>query len=69
MRPVIFYPVQEHQMRDSEGELIIYDSLGKDAELFHYAADGDPDSIESRFVSQTRHWFDSVWATIATGAP
>lgn len=60
-----YYPVQEHKMHDDSGDLTIYDSAGKDAELFHHSADGDSDSISTQFVTQTRHWFDSVWTTIA----
>ncbi len=60
-----YYPVQERRIHDDEGDLTIYDSAGKDAELFHHADDGDPDAIGTLFVAQTRRWFDSVWTTIA----
>ncbi|MFJ3405225.1 hypothetical protein [Promicromonospora sp. NPDC090134] len=55
-------------MRDGGGEVAIFDSAGKDAELFHYAADGAPDSVSSRFLARTRMWFDSVWSTLGTEA-
>jgi hypothetical protein len=44
----------------------IFDPMGKDAVLFNHIDDGDPESIESTFVTQTRQWFDSVWNSVAT---
>jgi hypothetical protein len=39
--------------------------MGKDAVMFQHTDDGDPESMGSLFVAQTRNWFDSVWDTIA----
>jgi hypothetical protein len=33
--------------------------------MFQHTDDGDPESMGSLFVAQTRNWFDSVWDTIA----
>jgi hypothetical protein len=61
-----FYPVVTHDVRVSGEKLSIFDPMGKDAVLFHYTDDGDPESIESTFVVQVREWFDSVWNSVAT---
>ena len=39
--------------------------MGKDATLFHHAADGDAESIGAQYVAQAHTWFDSMWNTIA----
>ncbi|WP_419705336.1 GntR family transcriptional regulator [Promicromonospora sp. NFX87] len=61
-----FYPVVTHDVRVNGEKVSIYDPMGKDAVLFHYTDDGDPESIESTFVVQVRQWFDSVWNSVAT---
>ncbi|MFC4631302.1 GntR family transcriptional regulator [Promicromonospora alba] len=61
-----FYPVVTHDVRVNGEKVTIYDPMGKDAVLFHYTDDGDPESIESTFVVQVRQWFDSVWNSVAT---
>jgi len=64
-----YYPVVKHEVRIREKRQAIYDPMGKDAVMFHYVDDGDPESKDAQFVTQTRAWFESVWATIATTAP
>ena len=61
-----YYPVARHEVRLDGARQPIYDPMGKDAVLFQYTADDDPDSQQSLFVSQTRAWFDSIWTTIAS---
>jgi DNA-binding transcriptional regulator YhcF (GntR family) len=61
-----FYPVVTHEVRVNGERISIFDPMGKDAVLFHYTDDGDPESIESTFVTQIRQWFDSVWNSVAT---
>jgi DNA-binding transcriptional regulator YhcF (GntR family) len=61
-----FYPVVTHEVRLNGEKVSIFDPMGKDAVLFHYTDDGDPESIESTFVVQVREWFDSVWNSVAT---
>ncbi|AXG12141.1 GntR family transcriptional regulator [Intrasporangium calvum] len=61
-----YYPVVKHDVRIGGKKQAIYDPMGKDAVLFQRTDDGDPDSTDSQFVTQTRQWFDSVWNTIAT---
>ena len=41
---------------------------GNDAVFFHWTDDGDVDSVGTRFVIETRKWFDSVWNSIAAEA-
>ena len=43
----------------------IYDLMGKDVPLFHYAVSDDEASHGTQFVESSRVWFDSVWSTIA----
>ncbi|NKQ57123.1 winged helix-turn-helix transcriptional regulator [Amycolatopsis sp. K13G38] len=60
-----YYPVQEHKLRLDGEETAIWDLMGKDATLFHHAADSDEDSVASQYLRQSRMWFDSVWSTVA----
>jgi DNA-binding transcriptional regulator YhcF (GntR family) len=60
-----FYPVVKHAVA-IEGEPVeIFDPMGKDATLFHYAASEDEGSIDSQYVEQAQRWFDSVWESVA----
>jgi hypothetical protein len=60
-----YYPVVRHEVRLNGKKRVIFDPMGKDAVLFQYTDDGDPDSTGSQFVAQTRTWFASIWDTIA----
>jgi DNA-binding transcriptional regulator YhcF (GntR family) len=59
-----FYPVREHTIQFKNGLQAIYDLMGKDAILFHHAANDDPDSTGTQYLHQARQWFDSMWASI-----
>lgn len=61
-----YYPVAKHDVRIGSKRQAIFDPMGKDAVMFQHTDDGDPESMGSQFVTQTRSWFDSVWGTIAT---
>jgi DNA-binding transcriptional regulator YhcF (GntR family) len=60
-----FYPVVEHTVRVKGKPVAIYDPMGKDATLFHYAISGDDTSTATQYVEQAKLWFDSLWNTIA----
>lgn len=60
-----FYPVREHKVTIKGETHAVYDLMGKDATLFHHAADSDEDSTGSQYVRQARQWFDSMWDTVA----
>jgi DNA-binding transcriptional regulator YhcF (GntR family) len=60
-----YYPVVKHEVRIGHKRQTIFDPMGKDAVMFQHTDDGDPESMGSLFVAQTRNWFDSVWDTIA----
>jgi DNA-binding transcriptional regulator YhcF (GntR family) len=60
-----FYPVIEHEVTINGEHLAIFDPMGKDTELFHYAATTDPESSGSLHLSEAARWFNSIWATIA----
>jgi DNA-binding transcriptional regulator YhcF (GntR family) len=60
-----FYPVAKHTVRLKGQQEDIYDLVGKDAVLFHHAADNGPDSIDFQYVEQARSWFESMWTTVA----
>jgi DNA-binding transcriptional regulator YhcF (GntR family) len=59
-----FYPVTEHTVALGGGPLPMFDLMGKDAELFHFAVSDGDDSTSGLFVQQSRAWFDSVWSTV-----
>lgn len=59
-----FYPVLEHTVMVGDDPTNIFDAMGKDATLFHFAASDDDTSLGSQYVEQARRWFDSVWNTI-----
>jgi hypothetical protein len=60
-----FYPVAKNTVRIKGQQTEIYDLVGKDAMLFHHAADEGPDSIGYHYVEQARAWFESMWSTVA----
>lgn len=59
-----FYPVTERTVSIEGEPTAIYDLMGKDVPLFHYAADTEDDR-DSHYLDAARQWFDSVWTTIA----
>ncbi len=62
-----FYPALERTVTIKGEPVAIYDMMGKDATLFHYAVDDDDTSHGTQFVEAARVWFDSLWDTIARG--
>jgi DNA-binding transcriptional regulator YhcF (GntR family) len=60
-----YYPVQEHTVKLDGDQVPMWDLMGKDATLFHHSADGDPDTLASQYVAQSKMWFDSVWGSVA----
>lgn len=64
-----YYPVISHEVRLDGDKTMILDPMGKDAILFQHTDDGDPGSVGTQFVQQTRAWFESIWNTLAEPAP
>ncbi|MEV4638339.1 GntR family transcriptional regulator [Actinoplanes sp. NPDC049548] len=60
-----FYPVVERDVTIGGESTEIFDLLGRDVTLFHYAVDDDETSHGTQFVESSRLWFDSVWTSIA----
>jgi hypothetical protein len=60
-----FYPVIERTITIKGAPLAIYDLLGKDVPLFHYAVTDEDDALGTQFVHASRAWFDSLWNSIA----
>jgi hypothetical protein len=60
-----FYQVLAHSVAVGGSPVEIFDAMGKDAVLFHYAKTDDESAIESQYVEQAQMWFDSVWDSIA----
>jgi DNA-binding transcriptional regulator YhcF (GntR family) len=60
-----FYPVVTNTVSIDKQPVPIFDVLGKDVPLFHYAISGEADDAADQFVQQSRGWFDSVWTTVA----
>ena len=63
-----FYPVTERAVTIADVEHRVFDLMGKDAVLFHYAVGDDLTAIEAQFVRQGTLWFDSVWESVARPA-
>ena len=59
-----FYPISKHTVTLDGQALPMYDLMGKDATLFHYAIDDDSASMASQYVEQARAWFDAAWHTV-----
>jgi len=61
-----FYPVVERTLTIHGAEHSVYDLMGKDAVLFHYAATPATaeGSTDSQYVEQAQLWFDSMWTTV-----
>ncbi|MBE3016315.1 GntR family transcriptional regulator [Microbispora sp. NEAU-D428] len=64
-----FYPVIEHTITVKGESLPMYDLMGKDAELFHFAVSDGAVSTSGEFVKQARAWFNSVWTSVGRSAP
>lgn len=64
-----FYPVVERTVHIKGEDVAIYDLLGKDVPLFHYAISDDDTSHGTQFVQAARTWFDSIWNTISREYP
>jgi DNA-binding transcriptional regulator YhcF (GntR family) len=62
-----FYPVVEHAVPIKGQPTAIYDLMGKDVPLFHYAVSDDDASHGTQFVESSKAWFDSMWNTISYG--
>jgi DNA-binding transcriptional regulator YhcF (GntR family) len=60
-----FYPVVERTVSIKGEPVAIYDLLGKDVPLFHYAISDDEAAAGTQFVESARVWFDSLWNSIA----
>ncbi len=60
-----FYPVLQHSVAIAGQPVEIFDPMGKDAVLFHYAKSDDPDAVDTQYVEQAQRWFDSVWDSVA----
>jgi len=60
-----FYPVVPRTIKIKGDDHPVYDLMGKDATLFHFAIQEDGGSVEPAYIAQARAWFDSVWTTIA----
>lgn len=60
-----FYPVVERNVVIRGEPVAIYDLMGKDVPLFHYAMGDDETSMGAQFVEAARAWFNSIWNTIA----
>ncbi len=64
-----FYPVVEHTVTIDDVPTEIYDVLGKDVPLFHFAVGDQDDAMACQYVTQAQTWYDSVWNTIARSHP
>lgn len=61
-----FYPAVERAVTIKGESVTIFDLMGKDVPLFHYAVTDDDTSHGTQFVESSRAWFDSLWDSIAS---
>ena len=59
-----FYPVLKHKVMIEGEPTAIFDPMGKDAVLFHFAANEDDASVGTQYVSEAKKWFESVWESV-----
>lgn len=59
-----FYPVLEHEVVIDGAPTAIFDPMGKDAVLFHFATSDDETSVGAQYVTEAQKWFNSVWRTV-----
>lgn len=64
-----FYPIVQHDVKVKGKNIPMYDVLGKDVPLFHFALDDNDTSESSLYVHQAHVWFESVWSTIGREVP
>jgi DNA-binding transcriptional regulator YhcF (GntR family) len=60
-----YYPVKENTVPINKEKVEIFDLMGRDATLFHHAADEDPESTGSQYIAQSQMWFDSIWENVS----
>ncbi|NEA56674.1 winged helix-turn-helix transcriptional regulator [Streptomyces sp. SID13666] len=61
-----YYKVLNRRVSYHDEDIEIYDVKGTDAVLFPFQYDErEPGSRDSRYVQESRSWFDSLWSTIA----
>ncbi|GAA3472867.1 GntR family transcriptional regulator [Nonomuraea roseola] len=60
-----YYAVAEHTVALGGSPVAMYDLMGKDTELFHFALSDGLDSTSAQFVQQSSAWFDAVWTSVA----
>ncbi len=59
-----FYPITEHAVRLDGKPVPMFDLMGKDVTLFHYASD-DPSGTGREYLMQAQDWYDSMWNTVS----
>lgn len=60
-----FYNIVERTVTIKGMPVAIYDMMGKDVPLFHYAVSDEDTSHGTQFVRSARTWFESLWTTVA----
>jgi hypothetical protein len=61
-------PLPRGVLVDQRGDRDIYDTMGKDAMVFHHSVhSGQPTDIP--YIEQSRTWFASMWDTISYEYP
>ncbi|MGW4412014.1 GntR family transcriptional regulator [Nonomuraea sp. NPDC004702] len=64
-----YYAIEEHTVALGETPVVMYDLMGKDSELFHFALSDGPHSTSAHYVQQTSAWFDAMWSSVTREAP
>lgn len=63
-----YYAVSEHTVALGGEPVVMYDLMGKDTELFHFALSDGPESTSAQYVQQSSAWFDAVWTAVGREA-
>jgi len=56
-----FYPVVRRQVTIRGEQVEMYDPMGKDADLLHFAEGNDEGAHDGQFIRSSQAWFNSVW--------
>ncbi len=59
-----YYAVSEHTVALGGEPVTMWDLMGKDTELFHFALSDGPESTSAQYVQQSTAWFEAVWNSV-----
>ena len=60
-----FYPVVRRQVTIRGEAVEMYDPMGKDADLLHFARSDDDAAHDDQFIRSSQAWFNSIWESVS----